>query len=66
LRTDPPEEGADYVARPVSGAEIDLNTSSLHEIEDYFRSLSRMDVVVYEQLRDWLTAAQPPPPLRPG
>lgn len=46
------------------GTEISPNTSSFEEIEAYFRSLSTMEYAIHEELRDWLTRPEPPPPLR--
>ena len=45
------------------GAAIDINRSRFEEIRRYFESLSEMNYVVYEDLRHWLTAPEPPPPL---
>jgi glucan 1,3-beta-glucosidase len=59
LRPDWPQEGQDYVAGPSPGSEVDLNSSSLEEIESYFASLPAMDYVVYEELRDALTKSRP-------
>jgi endoglucanase len=39
-----------------TGAQVDLNTSSAEQIEAYFRSLSKMHYLVYEELRHALTA----------
>ena len=63
LRADPPIQGEDYVGGPAPGTEIDLNQSSLDEMREYFRSLSRMECVVYEDLRHWLTTSESPGPL---
>ncbi len=60
LRTDAPTEGEDYRGGPAPGSRIDLNTSSLEDIKEYFRSLSRMEYVVYEDLRHWLTTGEQP------
>ncbi len=38
--------------RPGEGASIDPSKSSLPELENYFKSLSTMDYVVYEELRE--------------
>ena len=56
LRTDPPVSGQDYTAGPTPGSQVDLNTSSLEEIEAYFRSLSKTSYLVYEDLRRRLIA----------
>ncbi len=63
LRTDPPIQGEDYVGGPAPGTEVDLNQSSLDELREYFGSLSRMEYVVYEDLRHWLTTSESPGPL---
>ncbi|MCJ7797065.1 MAG: glycoside hydrolase family 5 protein, partial [Thermoleophilia bacterium] len=46
-------------AGPAPGSQVGLNTSSLEEIESYFASLSTMECVVYEELRDRLTGVAP-------
>jgi glucan 1,3-beta-glucosidase len=56
LRTDKPVEGADYVAGPAPGAQVNPHTSSAQEIEAYFRSLATAPYVVYEDLRKALRA----------
>lgn len=40
---------------PGEGASIDPSKSSLPELEDYFKSLSTMDYVIYDELRQALT-----------
>jgi glucan 1,3-beta-glucosidase len=60
LRTDAPIDGRDYVGGRAQGTSIDLNTSSLEDIREYFHSLSRVEYVVYEDLRHWLTTDEPP------
>lgn len=53
------------MARPAPGSEVDLNSSSGEEIEAYFRSLSTMEYVIYDELREALagmaTASGSPP-----
>jgi glucan 1,3-beta-glucosidase len=60
VHTDAPVQDQNYVGDPAPGADIDLRTSSYQDIEDYFRSLSQMEYVVYEDLRHWLTTAESP------
>jgi endoglucanase len=67
LRTDRPVDGSDAAAGAVPGADIDVNTSSHAEILAYFEGLSGMDLVVDEDLKDWLATDRSPalfePPL---
>ena len=63
LRADEPVQGEDYRGERPPGTRVDLNTSSLDEIREYFASLSAMDYAVYEGLRHWLTTDESPGPL---
>jgi glucan 1,3-beta-glucosidase len=54
---------AAHVGDSSSETKVDMRTSSLEEIDAYFRSLSVMEYQVYEELRQWLTAPKPPEPL---